>query len=191
MRELHVFENVTLDGYFTGENGDLGWAHTRRTEGDDEWNEFVAGNASGGGTLLLGRKTYDMMKAYWPTAKAKEEAPEVAAGMNRMEKVVFSRSLDSSDWENTRFIEGDPVAEVRKLKEQDSDGDITLLGSGSIVAQLAGAGLIDSYELVVNPVVIGKGRTLFEGVDGPLNLEPTTTRAFRNGNVLLSYEPRN
>ena len=190
MRELHVFENVTLDGYFTGENGDLGWAHTRRTEGDDEWNEFVAGNASGGGTLLLGRKTYDMMRAYWPTPQAQEQAPEVAAGMNRMEKVVFSRSLASSDWNNTRFVKGDVADQVRKLKEQDGDGDITLLGSGSIVAQLAGAGLIDGYQLVVNPVIIGKGRTLFEGARGPLTLEPTKTRAFRNGNVLLGYAPK-
>jgi len=93
MPNLHVFENVTLDGYFTGEDGDLSWAHARGGD-DPEWNDFIAGNASGGGTLLLGRKTYEMMKAYWPTPQARREAPEVAAGMNRMKKVVVSRTLD-------------------------------------------------------------------------------------------------
>ena len=189
MRELHVFENLTLDGYFTGEDCDLSWAHTRRTE-DEEWNDFVAGNAGGGGTLLLGRVTYEMMKAYWPSPKAKQEAPEIAEGMNRMEKVVFSRRLAESDWSNTRFIKGDLAAEVRKLKAARDDGGITILGSGSIVAQLAPTGLIDAYQLVVNPIAIGKGRSLFEGVKEPLTLASPKARAFRNGNVLLSYESK-
>lgn len=189
MRKLQVFENVTLDGYFTGENGDLSWAHTGRNEDDAEWNDFVAGNASGGGTLLLGRKTYEMMKAYWPTPQAKEQMPDVAAGMNRNEKIVFSRTLEGSDWSHTKIVHGDLVEEVRKLKGAAGKG-ITILGSGSLVAQLAPSGLIDEYQLVINPVVIGKGRTMFEGVENPLALDPVETRAFRNGNVLLTYEPR-
>jgi dihydrofolate reductase len=188
MGSLHVFENVTLDGYFTGENGDLSWAHTGRNEDDAEWNDFVAGNASGGGTLLLGRKTYEMMKAYWPTPQAKEQMPEVAAGMNRNEKIVFSRTLEGSDWSNTKIVRGDLVEEVRKLKGAARKG-ITILGSGSLVAQLAPSGLIDEYQLVVNPVVIGKGRTMFEGAPGPLGLKLTGSRGFHNGNVLLSYAP--
>lgn len=186
MPNLHVFENLTLDGYFTGEDGDLSWAHARGGD-DPEWNDFIAGNASGGGTLLLGRKTYEMMKAYWPTPKAKQEAPAVAAGMNRLQKVVVSRTLDDPGWSNTKVVKGDLADEVRKLKK-DADGDITILGSGSIVAQLAAEGLIDDYQVIVNPVVIGKGRSLFEGVEDPPNLKLTKTRAFKNGNVLLSYE---
>jgi len=186
MRNLHVFENVTLDGYFTGENGDLSWAHARGGD-DPEWNDFIAGNASGGGILLLGRKTYEMMKAYWPTPQAKRDAPEVAAGMNRMKKIVVSRTLHDPDWSNSEVVKGDLAEEVRKLKAS-ADGDITILGSGSIVAQLAAEGLIDDYQVIVNPVVIGKGRSLFEGVEEAPNLKLKETRAFRNGNVLLSYE---
>jgi dihydrofolate reductase len=188
MRSLHVFNNVTLDGYFTGENGDLSWAHTGRNEDDGEWNEFVGGNASGGGTLLLGRKTYEMMKAYWPTPPAQQQMPEVAAGMNRNEKIVFSRTLESSDWSNTRIVHGDLVEEVRKLKSAAGKG-ITILGSGSLVAQLAASGLIDEYSLVVNPVVIGKGRTMFDGAPRPLAMKLVGSRGFRNGNVLLRYVP--
>jgi dihydrofolate reductase len=187
MRDLHVFNNVTLDGYFTGRNGDLAWAHTRRTE-DQEWDDFVAGNAGGNGTLLLGRITYEMMKAFWPTPQAKQQAPAVAEGMNRMEKVVVSRTLRDPDWTNTRVIQGDLPAEVRKLKEAPGEG-ITLLGSGSIVAQIAAAGLVDEYQIVVNPVVIGAGRTMFEGVEKPLGLKLAGTRSFRNGNVLLRFRP--
>ena len=186
MPHLHVFENVTLDGYFTGENGDLSWAHQRGGD-DPEWNEFIAGNAKGGSTLLLGRKTYEMMQAYWPTPQAKREALEVADGMNRMRKVVVSRTLDEPEWSNTKVLSGDLAQEVRQLKES-GDGDITILGSGSIVAQLAAAGLIDDYQVVVNPVVLGKGRTMFEGVEDPPNLKLKKTRTFKNGNVLLSYE---
>jgi len=188
MGSLHVFENVTLDGYFTGEDGDLSWAHARGGD-DEDWNDFIAGNASGGGTLLLGRKTYEMMKAYWPTPQAKQEAPEVAAGMNRMQKVVVSRTLDDPGWSNTEVIKGDLADEVRKLKE--TADDITILGSGSIVAQLAAAGLIDDYQVIVNPVVIGKGRSLFAGVEEPPSLKLQKTRTFKNGNVLLSYEAEN
>ena len=186
MANLQVFENVTLDGYFTGEDGDLSWAHTGRTENDDEWNEFVAGNAGGGGTLLLGRKTYEMMKSFWPTAEAREQMPEVAEGMDRMRKVVVSRTLDDPGWSNAQVINGDLVEEVRKLKE--AGDDITILGSGSIVAQLAAAGLIDDYQLVVNPVVLGRGRTIFDGVEDPPTLKLKDARTFKNGNVLLSYE---
>ena len=185
MGSLHVFENVTLDGYFTGADGDLSWAHARGGD-DKDWNDFIAGNASGGGTLLLGRKTYEMMKAYWPTPQAKQEAPEIAAGMNRMQKVVVSRTLDDPGWNNTDVIKGDLADEVRQLKE--TADDITILGSGSIVAQLAAEGLIDDYQVVVNPVVLGKGRTMFEGVGEKLGLKLVRSRAFGNGNVLLCYQ---
>lgn len=185
MRRLNVFNNVTLDGYFTGVGGDLDWAY--RSSPDSEWDAFVGSNAAGGGTLVLGRVTYDMMVAWWPTAEARAAMPDVAAGMNRNEKIVFSRSLKRSDWSNTRVVAGDPVAEMRMLKA-GSGADMTILGSGTIVALLASADLIDSYQFVVNPVVLGAGRSMFEGVDGPIGLRLNDSRAFRNGRVVLSYE---
>lgn len=90
MRKLSVFDNVTLDGYFTSENGDIEWAH----EGADaEWNEFVSNNASGEGALLFGRVTFEMMRSFWTTPAAMEAMPAVAEGMNRMPKYVASRTL--------------------------------------------------------------------------------------------------
>ena len=183
MRRLVVFNNVTLDGYFTGKNGDLSWAHQQ----DPEWDAFVSENAQGGGTLLLGRVTYEMMVSYWPTPMAMENDPVVAERMNSLPKVVFSRTLGEAAWKNTRVVAGNIAAEVRRMKEEPGEG-MTILGSGSIVAQLAQEGLIDEYQLVVNPVVLGEGRTMFEGVRERLPLKLTRTRAFRNGNVLLCYE---
>jgi dihydrofolate reductase len=186
MRTLSSFTQVTLDGYFTGRNGDLSWAHEGQQ--DAEWNAFVAENASGNGPLLFGRVTYELMVKYWPTPVARENDPVVAEGMNSLPKVVFSRTLDKASWSNTRLVKGDLVAEVRKLKQETGEG-MAILGSGSIVSQLAQAGLIDEYQIVVKPVALGEGRTLFEGIKRKLNLKLTKTRSFTNGNVLLSYEP--
>ena len=184
MRKLAVFNSVTLDGYFTGRDGDLSWAH----EGSDdpEFRAFVAGNAGGEGTLLFGRITYEMMVSYWPTPAAAKNDPQVAEGMNRRAKVVFSRSLEHASWSNATVMRGDLAREVRDLKE-GSGTDLVILGSGRIVAQLAGTGLIDEYQLLVCPVVLGEGRTMFEGVERPPSLRLTETRAFSNGRVFLRY----
>jgi dihydrofolate reductase len=184
MRKLHVFNNVTLDGFFTDAKSDMSWAHKQ----DEEWNAFASANASGQGELLFGRVTYEMMAAFWPTPQAAQMLPKVAEGMNAMRKTVFSRTLDAVSWQNTTLLKGDLVTEVKALKQQPGP-DLVILGSGSIVSQLTGARLIDEYQLVVNPVVVGKGRTLFETVEGRVSLTLTRTRAFKNGNVVLWYEP--
>ena len=99
MRQLTVFNNVTLDGYIADARSDMSWAHQSPT--DDEWNAFVSGNAQGGGALMFGRVTYDLMAAFWPTPAAMAAMPGVAAGMNRMPKYVFSRTMDTAAWQNT------------------------------------------------------------------------------------------
>ena len=127
-------------------------------------------------------------QSFWPTEEAIRTDPLVAAGMNKAEKIVFSRTLDRADWNNTRLVKDGMVAEVRRLK-QGAGKDLTVLGSGSIVAQLAQEGLIDEYEVLLNPVVLGKGKTMFEGVKDRFSLKLKKTRVFGNGNVLLTYEP--
>jgi len=184
MRKLSVFENVTLDGCFSGVGGDLSWAHTN--DGDPEWNAFVSENASGGGVLLLGRITYDMMVSWWPTPQAMETMPVVAERMNNLPKVVFSRTMERATWNNTRLVTDDIAAAVRSMKKE-SGPDMVILGSGSIVSQLAQEGLIDAYQIVVNPIVLGRGRTMFEGIRDALKLKLTATRSFGNGNVVLDY----
>ncbi len=186
MRKLTMFNQVTLDGFFTSLDGDIGWAH--KAPQDEEWKEFVAGNAKAGGVLVFGRVTYELMASYWPTPMASQNDPAVAEHMNRMPKVVFSRTLSEASWSNTTLLHGDPATEMRRLKSEPGE-DMAILGSGSIVSQLAEAGLIDELQLVVNPIVLGKGRTLFEGVGKQLPMKLASTRAFGNGNVLLCYSP--
>lgn len=183
MRKLLVFNLVTLDGYFAGPQGDISWHRV-----DDEFQELANQAANSGNTLLFGRVTYQLMVGYWPTPEALRTDPVVAAGMNAAEKIVFSRTLTSADWNNTRLCSGGMLEEVRTLK-QGSGKDLTVLGSGSVVAQLADAGLVDEYQILVNPVVLGQGRTMFEGVKGPLSFNVSKTRVFKNGNVLLTCQP--
>jgi dihydrofolate reductase len=186
MRKLIAFNHVSLDGYFVDGDGEMRWAHA--THQDAEWDAFVSGNASGGGTLVFGRITYELMASFWPTPFAIESMPVVAEGMNSLPKVVFSRTLDQASWNNTTLMKGDPSVEMRKLKQAPGQ-DLVILGSGSIVSQLAQEGLIDEYQIVVNPIALGAGRTLFDGVKEKLPLKLTKSRAFGNGNVLLVYEP--
>ena len=186
MRKLGVFNHVSLDGYFTDANGDFNWA--RHGNDDAEYAAFVAENASGGGLLLLGRITYELMAGFWPTPDAMRYAPAVAEGMNRMTKVVFSKTLAEPSWQNTRVVKGDPAAEVRRMKAEPGE-DMVILGSGSIVSLLAQQGLIDEYQVVMNPVVLGKGRTMFDGVKAGIALKLNKKRVFGNGKIFLSYEP--
>jgi dihydrofolate reductase len=184
MPKLVVYNSMSLDGYFTDANGDMSWAHKR----DPEWQAFVSENARGGGQLLFGRITYDLMASFWPTPHAAQSNPIVVDRMNGLRKFVFSRTLDQVSWNNTTLLKGDISTEVRKLK-QEPGPDIVIMGSGSVVAQLAEAGLIDEYQIVLNPLVVGSGRTLFEGVKRKLPLKLAKSRAFGNGNVVLFYEP--
>jgi dihydrofolate reductase len=102
--------------------------------------------------------------------------------------VVFSRTLDNATWNNTRLIREDPASAVRRMK-RESGPDMLIFGSGTIVSQLTQAGLIDEFQIVLNPIVLGAGRTMFEGLTTPLRLKRTKSRAFGNGNTVLSYEP--
>jgi dihydrofolate reductase len=184
MRKLMVFNGVSVDGYFTDPKGDMSWAH----HNDPEWNAFVAGNAQGESVMVFGRITYEMMASYWPTPAALQSNRVVAERMNSAQKVAFSRTLDTATWNNTKLVKSDPVAEIRKMKNETGEPMI-IFGSGTIISQLAQEGLIDEYQFVVSPIVLGKGRTMFEGVTKRLNMKRTKERAFENGSVFVCYEP--
>ncbi len=186
MGSLVVFNSISLDGYFVDAHGDMRWAHNDAL--DEEWDEFVAGNASGGGLLVFGRITYELMASYWPTPAAMETDPVVAERMNNRPKLVFSKTLGEAPWNRTRLVSGDLAGEIRTQKSEPGN-DMAILGSGSIVAQLTQEHLIDEYQVVVVPVVLGAGRTMFEGIREKLSVELTETRDFANGNVFLRYEP--
>jgi dihydrofolate reductase len=180
MRKLRVFESISVDGYFTDADGDMSWAHAGRE--DAEFASWVSRNASSGGELLFGRKTYQMMEAFWPTPMAAQQMPAVAKGMNAAKKYVASRTIQPA-WNNTHLLQGDLLKAVEDLKASDGPG-ITVLGSGSVAAQLGEAGLVDEYQFVIIPVALGGGRTVFTK---GRKLRLVEQRAFGSGNVVVTY----
>jgi dihydrofolate reductase len=185
MRQLAVFNNVTLDGFFTDTKNNMNLFHS---ENDPEWQNFATENASArNATLLFGRKTYELMKSFWPTDEAKKVMPEVASAMEAMEKIVFSRTLKDPGWSNARVISGNLAEEVRKLKHQ-AGKDLLIMGSGSIVSQLTKERLIDRYTMVIWPIILGAGRTMFAGIDDVIALKKVDERTFTNGNIVATYD---
>lgn len=182
MGTLNVFDHISLDGFFTGPNGEMEWF---KSIGKDEaYDRYKHRQANSGGTLLFGRTTYEMMKSYWPTPQAYKDDPDMARVMNESPKVVVSKSLKGADgWKNVSVVHD--IDEVAALKEKS---DVTILGSGTLVQQLANRGLIDSYMLVLVPVVLGQGKPLFDDVK-KTNLELGEAKPFDNGIVVLNYQP--
>ncbi len=184
MKKVVVFSRVSIDGFFAGPKGEIDW-FVMDPELDKAAHELMSLD-----TVLFGRVTYDLFASYWPKAAANPEAPEGERAMgkelNQMTKIVFSNSIKEVTWENSRLIRGDVAQEVRRLK-QGSGLDMVIFGSGTIVQQLASEDLIDDYFLVVTPVVLGAGKSLFAGVRR-FSLEPVEAREFRSGNILLHYK---
>jgi dihydrofolate reductase len=184
MRKLTVFNFTTLNGFFKGADGDVSW----HKHGAEE-NEYAAANLKpGGNTLLFGRVTYEMMAGYWPTSEALKNDPAVAGGMNNAEKIVFSRTLKKAEWNNSTLVKGDLKDEIKKLK-QTRGKDMTVLGSGSIVTQLAELNLVDEYQIMIDPVVLGSGTPIFNKINHSLDLKLTQTKIFKSGVILLCYKP--
>jgi dihydrofolate reductase len=187
MRKITVFNFITLDGYFAGPNGEIDWF--KDIPNDEEYKNYTTSQAKTGETLIFGRTTYEMMKSYWPTDFAIQNDPVMANSVNNSEKLVFSKTLKSVEegpnWKNIKlFNEIDPE-EIKKIKESEGK-NITILGSGSIVQQFSNLGLIDGYSFMVVPMVLGKGKPMFEGVK-KMNLKLVDSKSFKNGLVSLNY----
>lgn len=186
MSKLTSFTFITLNGFFKGPNEDTSW-HIHGGEAAKFANE-----ASGAdNTLLFGRKTYEMMASFWPTPMAAELFPVVAKNMNAAKKIVCSTSLKTADWKNTTLLKGDLVEQIKQLK-QNAKNDITILGSGSLLTQLSDARLIDQYTIMLDPIALGKGTSVFDGIQNKLELKLISSRVFeKDGIVLLNYCPKN
>jgi dihydrofolate reductase len=176
-------EMVTLDGFFAGPNGEIDWHVV-----DEEFNEFDIDQLNHVDTLLFGRVTYEMMASYWPTPAATENDPIVAERMNNLPKIVFSRMLDKVSWNNSKLVKENIAVEISRLKGQPG-GDMLIFGSGSLVSTLTQHRLIDEYRIIVNPIILGRGKLLFEGIIDRLNLKLLKTKAMHSGNVILYYQP--
>jgi dihydrofolate reductase len=175
MRKIFLFNMVTLDGFFEGPNKEIDWHNV-----DEGFNGFAIEQLNATDILLFGRVTYELMASYWPTPTAMKNDPVVAERMNAISKIVFSRTLEKAEWNNTRLVKEDAASEIYK--------NIALFGSADLASSLLRSGLIDEYRIMVNPVVLGSGSSLFKGIHGKLDLRLLKMSAFKSGNVLLYYE---
>lgn len=186
MRKLSAYELVTVDGLFSGPNGELDWAKNEDQAKDQEMREFTAEAIKASDMLLFGRETYEMMSAYWPSAEAQKNEPyPLIEFMNHVPKTVFSTKLTNPGWNNVTLQREIKTEEIQKLKEQRGRG-ITVLGSGSLVRALSDLALIDEYLLMIVPVILGEGKPLFKKA-AFRKLVLASTRMFKNGNVLHTY----
>ncbi len=181
MRKINAYNFITLNGFYKGLQGDISW----HKHGAEE-NTFSEKSLEAENILLFGRVTYEMMAGFWPTPAAHQHSPVVAKEMNDAEKIVFSRTLNNADWNNTLLIKDNIFEEIRKMKALPGK-DMTILGSGSIVTQFAEQQLLDSYQLMIDPVVIKNGTAIFNEINCDLNLKLVETRSFKSEVVLLSY----
>lgn len=183
MRKVIFFNFISLDGYFEGQDRDIDWHHT-----DEEFNDFAIQQTGEFGALLFGRVTYELMAGYWPTEAAKQSDPAVAGLMNSLPKIVFSNTLNQVEWENSRLVKDNFVEAVTKLKEE-SGKDIAIFGSSDLAVTFIDLGLIDEFRIMVNPVVLGGGKPILQGIKSKLELKLLNVKVFKSGNVLLYYEP--
>jgi dihydrofolate reductase len=196
MRQIIMFNWVTADGYFAGTDENLDWVIP-----DDEQSKTAAAAISSLDTVIFGRLTYELFEKFWRNAddgsgtapdphhpgRRTKEHGAVAAGLNEMTKLVFSKTLKEATWKNSRIIREFNPREIEIMKQQPGK-DMIIFGSGSIVSQLTQHGLIDIYQFLVCPVLLGSGRQLLSDVSKTSRLKLQESKAHSSGNVMLEYE---
>lgn len=179
MRKLIMWNIITLDGYFEGnQNWELPFHEVIWGE---ELKAFSLEQLHSADYLVFGRVTYEGMAAHWPNAKG-----EIAELMNKTPKLVFSKTLQSADWNNTTLVKEDASAEIRKLKEQGGK-DMYVFGSANLSETFINDDLIDEYRIAIAPVILGGGRPLFGRGLSPKNLSLVSTQPLSTGGVVLIY----
>jgi dihydrofolate reductase len=188
MRKLISFMHVSLDGFVAGPNGEMDWIKI-----DQEIFDHVGKRISKGETALYGRVTYEMMESYWPTAADKPTATkhdiEHSKWYSQVHKVVLSKTMMGTGLTNTTILSSnlsDSISEIKQSRK-GSDEDILLFGSPTATHSLMQLNLIDGYWLFVNPIILGQGVPLFEGVKDKIKLNLLTTRQFTSGVTELNY----
>jgi dihydrofolate reductase len=185
MRKIIVFNLVSVDSYYATADRNIDWHVT-----DLEFDQYATQSAQWYDTILLGRVTYELFADYWPKAlvdpATSREDRVVAQFLDEAEKIVFSKSLAKAEWRNTKVWSEIEPDTIEQLKQQDGR-DIVVYGSGTIVQQLGKLRLIDQYKLMVGPVILGEGKSMYAGVP-QTKLRLLDVRPFKaSGNVLLTY----
>jgi dihydrofolate reductase len=190
MRKLITTTWVTLDGFIAGPNGEMDWVGEIY---DDAMAHYESDLVNSADTLLLGRVTYQSFAGSWPhvpdNPDASEGEKDYARRLNSMRKVVFSRTLASVDWNNATLLREVVPEEINRLK-QEPGGDMLIFGSASLVQELTNLGLIDEYQVLVHPVILGGGKPLFQDIKNQVKLKLVQSKTHPSGVVVLFYRPR-
>jgi dihydrofolate reductase len=201
MRKLRMWNQVTADGYFAGMDGSIDWVVS-----DEEFDREVAEGIEGAGTgpeadtVLFGRRTYEQFASFWPYAldespaspdphapgRVSPEMRAMAVMLNAATKIVFSKTLNEVTWENSHLRRELDPHEIEAMKEQPGN-DMMIFGSGSLVSKLTEHGLIDEYQFVVMPVLLGAGLNLLTGLSKSSRVELLEAKAYPSGKVTLRY----
>lgn len=190
MSKIVIFNMLSLDGYYAGLDGNIDWHSV-----DDEFNEFAIPHTKEFSALIFGRVTYELMAGFWPKAefdpKMSKEDVEIAKIMNSVPKIIFSKTVSTvnpaygANWKNVTFHKDITTETIQKLKTEIS-GSIGVFGSGEAVHTLTRLKLVDEYRFIISPITLGKGKSMFVE---PVKLKLLNSRIFKNGNVLLYYQP--
>ena len=187
MRKVKLQVQISIDGFAADQNGGLDWMVW---DWDDGLKGYVNELTDSIDTILLGRKMTDGFISHWTSVANDPKDPDYAAGVKftHTPKVVFSKTLKKSKWENTEVATGEVVDEINKLKSQNGK-DMIVYGGASFVSALIKYELIDEFHLFVNPVVLGEGKTIFKDIQHRQNLAFVNCIPFDCGIVLMHYEP--
>lgn len=182
MRKLKLQVQMTIDGYIAGHDGEMDWT---TINWDDELKKYVTEITEPVDCIVLGRKLAQGFIPHWATNPEEEGAEKI----NNSRKVVFTKALNKSEWDNTVLAKGNLVDEITKLKKQDGK-DIIAYGGATFVSALIKHGLIDEFHLFINPTAIGTGITIFKELDSKQSLKCVKSTSFDCGIVVLCYEPK-
>ncbi|MCX6350622.1 MAG: dihydrofolate reductase family protein [Bacteroidetes bacterium] len=188
MRKLKLQMQMTINGYVAGPNGENDWMTWNP---DDEFLGFLNSLIDSSDTMLLGRKlaTGGFIN-HWEDTAEKNPSHPFAKKIVDIPKVVFSKTLAQSTWNNTTLAKGNLAEEIAQLKSQ-SGKDILVFGGAGFVSSLIKEGLIDEYHLIINPTAMGNGMTIFNSLDGIQKFTPIDAKLYPGGKTVLSYKPKN
>jgi dihydrofolate reductase len=181
MKKVIFQFSVSLDGYFEGLNHEIDWHRM-----DDEFNAYVVEMLNATEVLIMGRRNYELMASYWPTATGND--PVIKERMNETPKLVFSRTLKKVEWRNSRLATGSIAEELARLKQAPGNG-LLWVGGSELAASVLELGLLDELRFIITPILLGGGKTVFSGIKKRHSLRLLSTRKFQSGNVVMIYEP--
>ena len=187
MRKVKLLMQMTINGYVAGPNGENNWM---TWQPDPEYMEFMTSNFDASDTLLLGRKLAESFIMFWESTLDKNPDAPLARQIVTMPKIVFTKTLNESTWNNTTLAKGEITEEIANLKKQNGR-DIIVLGGAGFASSLIKEGLVDEYHLIINPTAIGSGMTIFNSLDSVRKFTPVQAKLYPGGKTVLTYQPKN